>query len=290
MKFYTALLLLSASLALANNLEVSDVENDVSGNGFDNGFGESSEPEIDHNTAPVENGNPSVPTIPNGVPSANNVPSTNNVPSSPPVTTNPTTPGVPVSPVDNTSGYPTDNTTTGFPTDNTSSNYPTDNTSTGYPGSDSVSGNNTPSGIPSSTPAGTPVDAGEASDDYGNDAAINNVDNAPVPADGVSPASGSTPAGAADGTNNAGEASDDYGDTNGVDNLDNANVNSNDTHDAGAEQSADEAGEESSNTGAIAAGLAGCAAVSSAGIFLWVKRSKRNQGYVPSVRTQISMV
>jgi hypothetical protein len=274
MKFYSALLLLSASLALANNLEVSDMENDVAGNGFDNGFGESSEPEIDHNTAPVENGNPSVPTY--------NTPSGNNVPASPPVTTNPTTPGTPGSPstpVDSTSGYPTDNTSGNYPTDNTSGNFPTDSTSTGYPGTDGISGNDTPAG----TPAGTPADAGEASDDYGNDASINNIDNAPVPADGSSPV-GTT----SDNAEN-GEASDDYGDTNAVDNLDNADVNSNDTNDAGAEQSADE-GDDSSNTGAIAAGVAGAAALSSAGVFLWVKRSKRNQGYVQSVRTQISMV
>jgi hypothetical protein len=98
--------------------------------------------------------------------------------------------------------------------------------------------------------------AGEVSDDYGPDEAVKGAE---------------------------GEASDDYGDDekptegNSVDDLD---VNDVDADAAGATSEVSEGeGEEddSSDTAAFAAGIAGAAALSSAGIFLWVKRAKREE-------------
>jgi len=241
MKFYAALFLLSASLVLGNGLNLSEDEADVANNGFDAGFGESSEPEVDHNTAPVES------PIPTSFPNQDTT-----VPSSPVVTTN-----------DNTS-FPVDN--TNIPADNTSG-FPADNTSF-PPSSDNVSGSNVPV-----------VDNGEGSDDYGDDASINNIDSAPAGnTDSVNPVVDN------------GEGSDDYGEDNAVNEADNADVNSNDVNDAAGdagEQSDDEDGSLSTGTkAAMGVGAVGAAA----GIFLWVKRSKRTDGYVQSVRTQISMV
>ncbi|KAL6604361.1 hypothetical protein U3516DRAFT_51301 [Neocallimastix sp. 'constans'] len=238
MKYYNALFLLSAlSLTLANNLEVSDFEgNDVANSGFDAGFGESSEPDIDHNEAPLEN-----PIVPPSFPNTSN--DTPIVPPSFPNTSNDTPvvpPSFPNTPVtDNTSDQTQNDSIPDFPSVDSEVPPVTDSTGNDSTSNDSVSGSdNTPSN----------EDAGEGSDDYG---------------------------------------SDDYGETNANDTSDSANVNNNDVN-AEAENSADE---EESSTGTNAAlGIAGAAALSSAGIFLWVKKSKRNNGYVQSVRTQITMV
>lgn len=279
MKYYNALFLLSAlSLTLANNLEVSDFEgNDVANSGFDAGFGESSEPDIDHNEAPLEN-----PIVPPSFPNTSN--DTPIVPPSFPNTSNDTPvvpPSFPNTPVtDNTSDQTQNDSIPDFPSVDSEVPPVTDNTSNDSTSNDSVSGSdNTPSN----------EDAGEGSDDYGNDDSINNIDNAQVPADNIENASvsGDNVIADTDDTNANGEGSDDYGETNANDTSDSANVNNNDVN-AEAENSADE---EESSTGTNAAlGIAGAAALSSAGIFLWVKKSKRNNGYVQSVRTQITMV
>jgi len=129
---------------------------------------------------------------------------------------------------------------------------------------DSTTADDTPL-TDSANPSDDIANAGEGSDDYGDDNGINAADNAGV-ADGEA----------------AGEGSDDYGDNEqpaeggNAEGVDANDVNGEDGEDGdAAEQSAAEE-EDSSNAG-IAAGIAGAAALSSAGVFLWVKRSKRSE-------------
>jgi len=86
-----------------------------------------------------------------------------------------------------------------------------------------------------------------------------------------------------------GEYSDDYGDSNEIEKVDGADVAADDNiaaeienvenADAAAadvgDDAEDSADENDSSDATIAAGLAGAAALSSAGIFIWVKRSRR---------------
>ncbi|KAG4084067.1 hypothetical protein H8356DRAFT_1436439 [Neocallimastix lanati (nom. inval.)] len=276
MKFYNALLLLAAtlSLTLANNLEVSDLEeNDVAGTSLDAGFGESSEPEIDQNEAPIE-----PPTI---VP-----PSFPNTPSTPPSTPPSSGPSVPppstgpsVPPPSSGPSVPPPSTGPSVPPPSSGPSVPpsspvTDNTSADSVPESPVSDNTSADGINAN---GVTADSGEASDDYGNESSINNIDNTQAPADSADVSGDSANA-------DNGEGSDDYGEADNSGVTDNAGVNSNDVTNADAEGE-NSADEEESSTGTKAAlGIAGAAALSSAGIFLWVKRSKRNEGYVQSVQ------
>jgi len=287
MKFYNALLLLTAalSLTLANNLEVSEDENDVAGAGLDAGFGESSEPEIDQNEAPIEPPSippPSVPNTPSTPPSSGpSVPPPSSGPSVPPPSSGPSVP-----PPSSGPSVPPPSSGPSVPPPSSGPSVPpsapvTDNTSAdSVPGP--VSDNTSADGINAN---GVTADSGEASDDYGNDSSINNADNTQAPADKADVSGDSANA-------DNGEGSDDYGEAENGGAIDNANVDSNDVANANAEAAGENsADEEDSSTGTKAAfGIAGAAALSSAGIFLWVKKSKRNEGYVPSVRSQISMV
>jgi len=154
------------------------------------------------------------------------------------------------------------------PSDSTSADVPADSDSTTPGDSDSANPSvDTDSSNPSiDTDAANPDDAGEASDDYGESNPIDSVD-------GV------------DAADANGEGSDDYGEgnpaegtttNNTVDSLDANDVNGESANAADAgEASADE--DDSSMDSAVAAGIAGAAAVSSAGIFLWIKRSKRSE-------------
>ncbi|ORX51099.1 hypothetical protein BCR36DRAFT_583159 [Piromyces finnis] len=242
MKFYNALLLLAATLTLTlgNGLDVSDIEDNISGVGLEDGFGESSEPEIDTNMAPVET--PEAPETPVIVPPSfpsvdNNVPTTDSIP--PPsmdsVNSNPVTDSVNTNPsVDSVPPY-------------------SDNTGVTPPSAEGISGQN--------------VDNGEASDDYGSTDQIDQIDNADVnPQDVV----------------DDGEASDDYGNADGIDQVDGIDsANANDV-------TSDDEDEGLSTSGKVASGLAGAAALSSAGVFYYIKKSKR--AGLQSVRTQITMV
>lgn len=276
MRLSKVLLLLSAyvTFTYANGLEVSSLEDGVNGSNFDVGFGESSEPDFDdHNVAPVE---APVSNPPAGIsePVTDAIPSPADISSLPPKT-----PPVDVNTIP--AGLPPKNPPKELP--------PSISTPITEAPSNQESGDNIPS------PDSASVNSGNVEADAGE----NSHDEAEGVAAGDSAANG--------------EASDDYGDANPIDQLDgvapadtldNANVESDaegaeaadgiNAADANAGENSEEdgaAGEsvDSTNTGAVAAGLCGAAALSSAGIFLWVKKSKR-QGYVQSVRTQISMV
>lgn len=229
MKFQTILLFAAtAAFTYANSLEVSEDEDAIAPGSTDAGI--SSEPEgIDNPSNPLDT------EIDTGITDAD-TPAGNEV----------TPDSGDVASADNTP-------------DNADSIETPDNADSIETPADSTTTNDTPI-TDSSNPSDDIANAGEGSDDYGDDNGINAADNAGV-ADGDA----------------AGEGSDDYneqpaegGEAEGV----NANdVNGENAEGDAAEQSADEE-EDSSNAG-IAAGIAGAAALSSAGIFLWVKRSKR---------------
>jgi len=274
MKFYKALLLLSAtvSLALANGLDIS--ENEVEGaSGLDAGFGgDVSSTEIDQNVAPVEDEPvlPPTPPVPQTPPSLPPVPQ-DDTPVAPPSLT----PEAPVEPPSLTPVEPPQTDTIDSPAaeDNISA-PPTVETGSNNQESANISGQD-------QTPPGA---VSENDDNEANDA-INSVDTAPADDAGIE-------------NGDDGEYSDQYGDVAPVDALDSADV-------AGAEAEAEvgvNGGEisendkdenennndDNGNAAKIAGGIAGCAFLSSAGIFLWVKKSKRSG--LQSVRTQISMV
>ncbi|KAL6612505.1 hypothetical protein U3516DRAFT_664275 [Neocallimastix sp. 'constans'] len=137
--------------------------------------------------------------------------------------------------------------------------------------------------IDADTPAGneeTPDSGDVASSDNTPDNA--NAIDTPDNADAIDTPADSTTADDTPLTDTAGEGSDDYGDNEqpaeggNAEGVDANDVNGEDGEDGdAAEQSAAEE-EDSSNAG-IAAGIAGAAALSSAGVFLWVKRSKRSE-------------
>ena len=196
--------------------------------------------------------------------------------------------------------------------DNTPADEPID-TAVNIPAGEPIDGySNIPASEPidgySNIPAGEPIDgysnipAGEPIDAYGNipaDESIGAADNIPAadyaPVDAAAAetpaeAGDSNPADAAD----IAEASDDYGDNTteaNVDSLDAADVadvadvtvdgdeavNVDDLDAEDAENAEDSAVEDdySSDSTLAAAGIAGAAALSSAGIFLWIKKSKK---------------
>lgn len=298
MKFYNALLLLAATLTLTlgNGLDVSDLEEEnIGGNILDDGFGESSEPEFDHNSAPVEPPSyptsPEVPTttpiiVPPSFPSVdNNTPSDNTIPpafdntippstddSIPPAvdstipttsdTVPPTTDDSIPPPVENTVPATTDES---IPPVSDNVNIPIDSTTPEQPPSaEGISGQN--------------IEDAENSDDYGNTEPIDQIDNTNVSAEDAN-----------------GENSDDYGNSDPIDQIDNTPAEGADQLDgvdaANAEDennSSDVEDNGSSNGGKVAGGLAGVAALSSAGLFYYIKRSKH--AGLESVRTQITMV
>jgi len=259
MKFYNALLILAAtvSLTLGNSLEISDVEDEtLAGNVLDEGFGGV---ELDQNQAPIEPPiTPSYPTTTDD--SSNIVPPT----------------------------YPS--------SDNVQPNVDAIPATDAYaPAADETSGT-----TPDSTTTQPQEDVGEVSDDYGNTDALDQIDNA-----NVEPSLDNANDEAA--TDNA-ENSDDYGENEGVDAVDAINtvdavdaVDAADTLDQAGNDVADDSADalnvddatsddeaDSSVGGTVAGGLAGVAALSSVGLFYYIKKSK----YVglESVRTQISLV
>jgi hypothetical protein len=270
MKFYNALLILAATitLTLGNGLEVSDLEDEgIAGDALDAGFGNSSdiETDMDHNAAPIEEPvivPPSLPSMDNTLPADSSVP---------PVTG---TDGF--VPLEGTEGIPADNGVTSVPADNGVTSIPADtsipeDTGSQYPAADGISGQDVE--IP----------------DVANSSDVE-PDNADVSAQGVD----------APAADDNGEDSDDNGDSQQIDQLDGAdimenldNVDSANVEDTPAEADAPEEGsdveDDGSNTGGkIATGLAGVAAVSSAGLFWYIKKSKH--AGLESVRTQITMV
>jgi len=259
MKFYRALLLLSStlSLTLASGLDISD--GDFAGNTFNSGLsGEVSDAE-GPNTAPVEN-LPNLPPVPQTEQPA--------APSLPPVPSTSETIPQNDTPVDLAQGSPVD--------------------VAQQPSSDAagVLGQDQAAGELSDGPAAPAADA-------------SSINNAPVQSGDASGISGRSQA--------AGEASDDYGAepaadgvagaaVSPIDQLDNASAEPAEVGDGagiaaegqGEDSDPEAAGEDDTKAYKVASGIAGAAALSSAGIFLWVKKSKRSG--LQSVRTQISMV
>ncbi|ORX71706.1 hypothetical protein BCR32DRAFT_330081 [Anaeromyces robustus] len=282
MRLSKVLLLLSAvvTFTYANGLELSEPEDGANGENFDAGFAENSEPEVDHNIAPVESpiSNPPaavsepIDSIPNPTeettlpPKQPPVDTSSSIPAGLPPKNPPSVPSTPaaadVAPANQEAAdtIPSPSDTAGL----SNGNVEADSAEKSEP-EDAAAGENVAAGD----------DNGEGSDDYGDSKPVDQLDGI-APADTLDGANVSDGEQGADGIN-AADANDE-GEQSSPDGVEGAE----------AEKTADGNDEGLSPT-SIAAGLCGAAAVSSAGIFFWVKKSKR-QGYVQSVRTQISMV
>lgn len=288
MKFTKALLILVATvtLTLGNGLDVSDYEdNGVSGADLDAGFGNSSdiEPEADHNVAPVE-----TPIVPPSLPSMNN-----NYPPADSGNMPPATDSSNMPPATDSGIVP--------PTDSSFGSNPPTSTDSGYNPVDSTNSN--PVEVPADGISGQNVDMPEIPD-IPNSSDVE-PDNMPVDGTNINTgdvnSANNTPV-----TDGNGENSDDSGDTQPIDNIDGAdtldqidstntigqntdNVDSANANDLPPEGSDEEKEDDGISTGGkVAGGLAGVAAVSSAGLFYYLKRAKH--AGLESVRTQITMV
>jgi len=259
MKFYKALFLLATlSLTFANNIEVSDVEDEVSNNAVApvNEISDV-EPEFNHNAAPLESALLKTLEADAELNGAENIPEVLSDDETPVTQPNETTPvvqnAVPTKP-----GAETEENKVNGAEETANEVNDADENANETTGADE--------NVNESTGADENVnDAAEASDDYD--------DNAPVEADADA---------------DAGEGSDDYEENAPVSAANGVDVNdATDAADANEAPEESEADDEVDN-GTIAAAIGGAAVLSSAGIFIYIRKSKRSG--LQSVRTQITMV